>query len=405
MGRSIAVKFSLFSRGSLFSIREFPFKKRENLTAMSRSSPEDLDNGPAVLLRGKLLRGFWTGQQTKAQRSLLAPGLSHAPNRGRSGQASLAGHAHRFVEQQRLPSKEQRPRPALLSSPSPAQAPPPPQPLTPAMPRRATERLSYRPGSRGARLSLFHVKLTDSALQALVAYQRCQVTGWAGGNCRTASHLAGGLVSLSAFFLQVAAPRPVIAFQGSQGYLKVPCSATAGCRDPRTFRFTFYLSRYTKEQPQASFDCVRQASTRWLEGRGAIQEKITICAMVVEASKSRWGVERLACRRAAAAFPNPETGTLLPRRAASESPSGKGKGSSPPTNEPPWPPVQVLEGRDQRAKKLLGLLERPQLQAEMGQLSPPERSYSLKEDCLQPRKEAWTGALQQHQEASEHLRR
>nr|XP_034988049.1 RNA polymerase II elongation factor ELL3 isoform X2 [Zootoca vivipara] len=204
---------------------------------------------------------------------------------------------------------------------------------------------------------------------------------------------------------QVAAPRPVIAFQGSQGYLKVPCSATAGCRDPRTFRFTFYLSRYTKEQPQASFDCVRQASTRWLEGRGAIQEKITICAMVVEASKSRWGVERLACRRAAAAFPNPETGTLLPRRAASESPSGKGKGSSPPTNEPPWPPVQVLEGRDQRAKKLLGLLERPQLQAEMGQLSPPERSYSLKEDCLQPRKEAWTGALQQHQEASEHLRR
>ncbi|XP_033023559.1 RNA polymerase II elongation factor ELL-like [Lacerta agilis] len=275
-------------------------------------------------------------------------------------------HAHRFVEQQ-------RPRPALLSNPSPAQAPPP-QPLTPAMPRRATERLAYRPGSRGARLSLFHVKLTDSALQALVAYQRCQV----------------------------AAPRPVIAFQGSQGYLKVPCGATAGRRDARTFRFTFYLSRYTKEQPQASFDCVRQASTRWLEGRGAIQEKITICAMVVEASQSRWGVERPTCHRAAAVFPNPETGTLLPRKAASESPSGKGKGSSPPANEPPWPPVQVLEGRDKRAKRLL---ERPQLQAEMGQLSSAERSYSLKEDRLQPRKEAWTGVLQQHQEASEHLHR
>ncbi|CAI5792512.1 Hypothetical predicted protein [Podarcis lilfordi] len=103
--------------------------------------------------------------------------------------------------------------------------------------------------------------------------------------------------------------------------------------------------------------------------------------MVVEASQSRWGVERSTCHRAAAAFPNPETGTLLPRKAASESPSGKGKGSSPPPSEPPWPPVQ------------------------MGQLSPPERSYSLKEDCLQPRKEAWTGALQQHQETSEHLRR
>ncbi|XP_077775258.1 RNA polymerase II elongation factor ELL3 [Podarcis muralis] len=150
--------------------------------------------------------------------------------------------------------------------------------------------------------------------------------------------------------------------------------------------------------------------------------------MVVEASQSRWGVERLTCCRAAAAFPNPETGALLPRKAASESPSGKGKGSSPPANEPPWPPMQVREGRDQRAERLLGFLERPQLQAEVGlgeaaglphlagaslttftpqtgQLSPPERSYSLKEDRLQPRKEAWTGALQQHQEASEHLRR
>lgn len=56
--------------------------------------------------------------------------------------------------------------------------------FTPAMQRPPAEvrgRLSYRPGWRGPRLSLFHLKLTDSALRALLTCQRLQVGLWAEG--------------------------------------------------------------------------------------------------------------------------------------------------------------------------------------------------------------------------------
>nr|XP_025034000.1 uncharacterized protein LOC112543647 [Pelodiscus sinensis] len=70
-----------------------------------------------------------------------------------------------------------------------------------------------------------------------------------------------------------AAPKPWLSPQ----YIKIPGSPGTGAR-----LFTFYLSRYSKDKPQASFDCVRQYVSRL--GRkqrdcvGSIQEKITVCA-------------------------------------------------------------------------------------------------------------------------------
>ncbi|XP_066492344.1 RNA polymerase II elongation factor ELL [Tiliqua scincoides] len=104
---------------------------------------------------------------------------------------------------------------------------------------------------RGTRVSVFHVKLTDSALRAFEAYQ-------------------GRKDSV--------ALRPSIQFQGSQGHISIPrpdCPA-----EVRTF--SFYLSNIGKDNPQGSFDCIQQyVSTNGnfqLDCLGSIQDKIAVCA-------------------------------------------------------------------------------------------------------------------------------
>ncbi|XP_063305032.1 RNA polymerase II elongation factor ELL3 [Pelobates fuscus] len=108
---------------------------------------------------------------------------------------------------------------------------------------------------RSPRLSLYHLKLTDSALRCLRDFQRGQGSG-----------------SLL--------PQPVITFQGNQGYIKIP-SPISGSED-RVQIFSFYLSRESKDKPQSSFECIRQG-TLWsgekkLSCVGSIQDKITVCA-------------------------------------------------------------------------------------------------------------------------------
>ncbi|XP_035191657.1 RNA polymerase II elongation factor ELL3 isoform X3 [Oxyura jamaicensis] len=119
------------------------------------------------------------------------------------------------------------------------------------MPRARTElrgRLRYRGCGRGPRLSLLHVRLSEAAARALRGCQQRQ-----------------------------GAPGPAIAFQGSQGCLTVP-GGPGTC--PRLF--AFFLSRCSRDEPQASFECVRLAAPRlgqsWLDSVGSIQEKITVCA-------------------------------------------------------------------------------------------------------------------------------
>nr|XP_046235757.1 RNA polymerase II elongation factor ELL2-like [Scatophagus argus] len=101
--------------------------------------------------------------------------------------------------------------------------------------------------------TLYHVKLTDTAIRALEAYQ----------------NLKGSLPS-----------KPLICFKGNQGYIKIP---TPTPESPSALRvFSFYLSSDSKDQPQASFDCIHQYVSgdgrELLEGQGIIQDKITVCA-------------------------------------------------------------------------------------------------------------------------------
>ncbi|KAM9366411.1 RNA polymerase II elongation factor ELL2-like [Symphorus nematophorus] len=101
--------------------------------------------------------------------------------------------------------------------------------------------------------TLYHVKLTDTAIKALEAYQ----------------NLKGSLPS-----------EPSICFKGNQGYIKIPAPTP---ESPSALRiFSFYLSSDSKDQPQASFDCIHQYVSsdgrEQLEGQGIIQDKITVCA-------------------------------------------------------------------------------------------------------------------------------
>ncbi|XP_061456733.1 RNA polymerase II elongation factor ELL [Rhineura floridana] len=104
---------------------------------------------------------------------------------------------------------------------------------------------------RGTRVSVFHVKLTDSALRAFEAYQGRK-----------------DLVAL----------KPSIQFQGSQGCISIP--RPDGATGVRTF--SFYLSNIGKDSPQGSFDCIQQYVSSngsiQLDCLGSIQDKITVCA-------------------------------------------------------------------------------------------------------------------------------
>ncbi|XP_046898544.1 RNA polymerase II elongation factor ELL2-like [Hypomesus transpacificus] len=101
--------------------------------------------------------------------------------------------------------------------------------------------------------TLYHVKLTDTAIRALEAYQ----------------NLKGCLPN-----------QPSICFKGHQGYVKIP---TVSPESPAALRlFSFYLSSDSKDQPQASFECVHQyvssAGREQLKSQGSILDKITVCA-------------------------------------------------------------------------------------------------------------------------------
>ncbi|TNN27280.1 RNA polymerase II elongation factor ELL [Liparis tanakae] len=66
----------------------------------------------------------------------------------------------------------------------------------------------------------------------------------------------------------------------STQYIKIPAPTP---ESPTALRvFSFYLSSDSKDQPQASFDCIHQYvasdGREQLEGQGIIQDKITVCA-------------------------------------------------------------------------------------------------------------------------------
>uniref|UniRef100_A0A9J8DL11 Elongation factor RNA polymerase II n=1 Tax=Cyprinus carpio carpio TaxID=630221 RepID=A0A9J8DL11_CYPCA len=113
--------------------------------------------------------------------------------------------------------------------------------------------------SNGSNISVYHVKLTDSALRAFEDYQSNK-----------------GLIA-----------KPLIGFTGNQGKISIPQS-----ENPNELRtFTFYLSNVGKDNPQGSFDCIQQYITSegsiQLDCLGGIQDKITICATDDSYQKAR----------------------------------------------------------------------------------------------------------------------
>ncbi|XP_004616707.1 RNA polymerase II elongation factor ELL [Sorex araneus] len=114
--------------------------------------------------------------------------------------------------------------------------------------------------SDGSRVSVFHVKLTDSALRAFESYRACQ-----------------GTASL----------RPSIQFQGSQGHICIP--QPNGATESRTF--SFYLTNVGRDGPQGSFDCIQQYVSshgdEQLDCLGSVQDKITVCATDDSYQKAR----------------------------------------------------------------------------------------------------------------------
>ncbi|KAM4708169.1 RNA polymerase II elongation factor ELL [Discoglossus pictus] len=115
-------------------------------------------------------------------------------------------------------------------------------------------------GRVGGRVSVFHVKLTDSALRAFESYQSSQA-------------------SLNL--------KPAIRFQGSQGQITIP--RPDSLTEVRTF--TFYLSNVGRDSPQGSFDCIQQYiqsnGNVKLDCLGSIQDKITVCATDDSYQKAR----------------------------------------------------------------------------------------------------------------------
>ncbi|MBN3303201.1 ELL factor, partial [Amia calva] len=114
--------------------------------------------------------------------------------------------------------------------------------------------------SNGSNVSVFHVKLTDSALRAFEGYQSSK------GLCSAQS---------------------TIRFTGNQGKISIP-----RLESPNELRtFTFYLSNVGRDNPQGSFDCIQQYITSdgsiQLDCLGGIQDKITVCATDDSYQKAR----------------------------------------------------------------------------------------------------------------------
>ncbi|XP_029356290.1 RNA polymerase II elongation factor ELL isoform X2 [Echeneis naucrates] len=114
--------------------------------------------------------------------------------------------------------------------------------------------------SNGSNVSVFHVKLTDSALRAFEGYQNRQ---------------------------RVLSSRPLIRFNGNQGKISIPRSENSS----ELQTFTFYLSNVGRDNPQGSFDCIQQYITSegniQLDCLGGIQDKITVCATDDSYQKAR----------------------------------------------------------------------------------------------------------------------
>ncbi|KAM3620898.1 uncharacterized protein V6R79_003491 [Siganus canaliculatus] len=102
------------------------------------------------------------------------------------------------------------------------------------------------------RVTVLHVKLTETALRAIESHQKC---------------------------MNVPSLQPTIQFKGLQGRIKIPKSDSSS----DTFHnFDFYLSNVGKDNPQGSFECIHQyvssSGASHLALLATVQDKVTVCA-------------------------------------------------------------------------------------------------------------------------------
>lgn len=254
-------------------------------------------------------------------------------------------------------------------------------------------------GKPSLRVSVFHVKLTDSAARALRAHQNGK--GWS-------SH-------------------PSICFSGNQGRISIPCSAEPG--DVRTF--TFGVTNIAPDNPHASFDCIQQLSTSGAERLsclGVIQDKMIVkatddsydkalqsMAQAEEETRSRGPIVikhrgRHQGKRVTVRAPAPALARLAkPRGSAQSGPAKRRSGgalkrrSSDVLERPLRDRVtHLLALRPYKKPELILRLQRDGLTAadktlldslltEVGQLSARDSSYLLKDGVYKELRRDWPG--------------
>ncbi|KAM9861214.1 RNA polymerase II elongation factor ELL2-like [Aulostomus maculatus] len=242
--------------------------------------------------------------------------------------------------------------------------------------------------------TLYHVKLTDTAIKALEAFQ----------------NLKASLQS-----------EPSICFKGNQGHIKIPAPTS---ESPSALRvFSFYLSSDSKDQPQASFDCIHQYVSsdgrEQLEGQGIIQDKITVCATedsyqmtrerMSQVEKDSWSRSAIEIKPGAS---HPSKCVKFQKRPAPLSDSSFYKqpannrwngNTSSPTQKPLRERIiHLLALKAYRKPELLLWLEReragPKDKAELGaileevaKVNPKDSGYLLKDDFYKHVRRDWPG--------------
>ncbi|XP_068169458.1 RNA polymerase II elongation factor ELL2 isoform X2 [Antennarius striatus] len=243
--------------------------------------------------------------------------------------------------------------------------------------------------------TLYHVKLTDTAIRTLEAYQNLKA-------------------SIS--------NQPAICFKGSQGYIKIPVPTP---ESPDGFRvFSFYLSSDSKDKPQSSFDCIHQEGRDQLEGQGSIQDKITVCATddSYQTTRERMSqVEKDIWSRSAIEIkPGPSKCVKVQRKQAlvsgsdssnKHSPSNKRSLALNPVAHRPLREriLHLLALKPYRKPELFLWLERERASLkdkadltsvldEVGKLNPKDHSYSLKDELYRQVQRDWPGYLEEEKQ-------
>ncbi|KAM3869868.1 RNA polymerase II elongation factor ELL2 [Diretmus argenteus] len=248
--------------------------------------------------------------------------------------------------------------------------------------------------------TLYHVKLTDTAIRTLEAFQN----------------------------LKESLPnQPAICFKGSQGYIKIPAPSP---ESPDALRvFSFYLSSDSKDKPQSSFDCIHQyvsgEGREHLEGQGSIQDKITVCATDDSYQMTRERMSQVEkdiwSRSAIEIKPGPSKCVKVQRKQGLVSGTDSSSNKHSPSNKRGLAPgpvahrplrdriVHLLALKPYRKPELLLWLERerasPKDKAdltsvldEIAKLNPKDHSYTLKDEFYRHVQRDWPGYLEEEKQ-------